>query len=276
MNPGRWDSELNPIPCNRYNNAELTIFLRVCLEQANPAGGAATGTVNEWGTDATGTGPGHGTARRVAKWTPETWNRFTRRYQKEVQSYWDGKFWLVNKSNFAEMDYDDLKVTYRPNIWCRFDLEVTATAAEAHTTITVVRLDPNERFFRSDSGHYDDRDLDVSKGQHGGKSYRQRAHIHEVGHLLGLGHAAETSAACVASGSVGGEPCYCATPDDCQNVMGAGEKIRETNGAPWLKAMAEHVSGSEADWGIFLQRRYPRSLEDVRLSREVLSKPSRG
>jgi len=34
VHPGRWDSELNPIPCDRYNNAELTIFLRVFLQTA--------------------------------------------------------------------------------------------------------------------------------------------------------------------------------------------------------------------------------------------------
>ncbi len=58
VHPGRWDSELNPIPCDRYNNAELTIFLRGFLQQANPAGGAAQGTAREWGTDGGGVRPG--------------------------------------------------------------------------------------------------------------------------------------------------------------------------------------------------------------------------
>jgi hypothetical protein len=48
-NPNRWDNELNPLPCDRYNNTELTIFLRVFLQQVNPAGGAAAGTAREWG-----------------------------------------------------------------------------------------------------------------------------------------------------------------------------------------------------------------------------------
>jgi hypothetical protein len=276
INPGRWDSELNPLPCDRYNNAELTIAMRVFLEQANPAGGADKGTAKEWGTDASGTGSGHGTARKIVKWTPETWNRFRRRYKSEVQSYWDGKFWLVNTANFAEMDFEDRKVTYRPNLWCRFTLEVADSAAKAHTTISVVRLGPDERVFRSDSGHYDDHDLNVKSSAHSGKTYSQRAHLHEVGHLLGLGHAAETSSACVSGGNVGAEACYCSTPDDCANVMGAGEKIRESNASPWQKAIDEHGGGSAANWTVYLKQHYPRTLEDVRLGREITACPSRG
>ena len=86
-NPNRWDSELNSLPCDRYNNAELTIFLRVFLRQVNPAGGAAEGTAREWGTDPAGTGSGHGPARNIVRWTPNLWAQWTQRYQREVQSF---------------------------------------------------------------------------------------------------------------------------------------------------------------------------------------------
>jgi predicted Zn-dependent protease len=276
IHPGRWDSELNPLPCDRYNNAELTLFLRVFLQQANPAGGAAQGTAREWGTDAAGSGPGHGTARRIVRWTPQAWKRWSERYQKEVQNFWSGKFWLVATHPFSELDFTDKSVTYRPNIWCRFNLTITDNAADAHTSISVVRLHPSESFFRSDSANYDDRDLEYDRSTRGGKVYRQRAHLHEVGHLLGLDHASSTSAACTAAGSVGAEPCYCATPDDCSNIMGAGEKTRESNAAPWQRAIMEHGGGAVLNWVVAPRRHYPRTLDQVRTSQQITTKPKRG
>ena len=278
VNPGRWDSELNPLPCDRYNNAELTIFLRVFLQQGNPARGAAKGTAREWGTgDATGlTGSGHGRERKIIRWTNGAWDRWTARYEREVQAFWSGKFWLVNTAGFAELDFTNKGETYSPNIWCRFNLEVTQNDSNAHTTITVVRLDPRETSFRSDSGHYDSRDIDYARHTHAGKAYRQRAHLHEVGHLLGMRHASADSAACKAAGNIGAEACYCATPEDCSEIMGSGEKVRISDAAPWLKAINEHGGGPPADWKVHMKRHYPRTLEEVRLHKEITTKPNRG
>ncbi|MEI6393128.1 MAG: hypothetical protein WCT12_18740 [Verrucomicrobiota bacterium] len=275
-NPNRWDSELNSLPCDRYNNAELTIFLRVFLRQVNPAGGAAEGTAREWGTDPAGTGSGHGPARKIVRWTPNLWAQWTQRYQREVQSFWHGKFWLVPTHPMAELDFEDKGVTYRPNIWCRFELDVLDSAATAHTTISVVRLHPSEAFFRSDSADYDNRDIEYDRGDHGGRIYRQRAHIHEVGHLLGLDHAAEGSAACTAAGNTGAEACYCATPDDCGNVMGAGEGVRASNASPWQKAIEAHGGGAANLWEVKLRRHYPRTLDQVRTNQQITSWPRRG
>jgi hypothetical protein len=276
VHPGRWDSELNPIPCDRYNNAELTIFLRVFLQQANPAGGAAQGTAREWGTDAAGSGPGHGTARKIVRWSADAWNRWRGRYEREIQSFWNGRFWLVATHAFSELDFTDKSVTYRPNIWCRFNLEVTDNAANAHTSLSVVRLHASESFFRSDSANYDNCDIEYNNTNHGGKAYRQRAHLHEVGHLLGLDHAAATTAACTAAGNIGAEPCYCATADDCSNIMGAGEKVRESNASPWQRAIAEHVGGAALTWIVKLRRHYPRTLEQVRTGQQITAKRRRG
>ena len=277
QNTGRWDSELSPLPCDRYNNAEMTIFLRVFLEQVNPAGGAAEGTAREWGTDAGGrSGTGRGTARRIVRWNTGTWNRWRRRYQREVQAFWHGKFWLVARHTIADLDFEERSVTYRPNIWCRFRLQVTDTAAAAHHTISVVRLHASEGSFRSDSAHYDHRDIQTNSYSHGGQTYRQRAHVHEVGHLLGMGHAAEADPTCTAGGNIGATACYCATAADCGNVMGSGEGRRPSNASPWQRAMEEHGGGTRINWEALLRRHYPRTLEEVGLRRQITARPARG
>lgn len=276
MTHAGWDSEINPLPCDRYNNAELTLTIRVFLEQANPAGGAAEGTAKEWGTDAAGTGSGHGTARKILRWTPSAWDTWTKRYQREVQGFWHGKFWLVAKHAFADLDFQDRSVTYRPNIWCRFRLEFPATAAGAHVAISVVRLHASESSFRSDSRHYDSRDIERNTRTQGGSTYKQRAHVHEVGHLLGLPHASESDAACVAAGNVGAEACYCATPDDCKTIMGYGEGLRAGFAQPWQKTMELHGGGTASDWEAKMKRHYPRTLADVTAGTHILIRPNRG
>ena len=275
-NPGRWASEINPLPCDRYNNAELTIFLRVFLQRVDPAGGAAEGTAREWGSDAAGTGSGHGTSRQIVRWTDGLWNQWRARYQREVQAFWHGKFWLEPRHPFAELDFTDRAVTYRPNVWCRFRLEVVNSSADAHKTISVVRLHSSVAHFRSDSGNYDHRDIQRGRSEHSGTTYRQRAHVHEVGHLLGLDHAANASAACTAAGNTGAEPCYCATPDDCSNVMGAGERVRESNASPWQRAMNEHGGGAAADWVVKMVRHYPRTLAEAAAGAHITHHPARG
>jgi hypothetical protein len=271
-----WDSDINPLPCDRYNNAELLITLRVFLAQANPAGGAAEGTAQEWGTDASGTGSGHGTHRKIIRWSPATWDTWCKRYQREVQAFWDGRFWLVARHSFADLDFTDRSITYRPNIWCRFRLEFPTAAAGAHVSISVVRLHASESSFRSDAGHYDNRDLDTTARTQAGVTYNQRAHVHEVGHLLGLPHASESDAACVAAGNVGAEACYCATPDDCKTIMGYGEGRRASFAEPWQKAMERHGGGTTSDWEVVMRRHYPRTLADVAAGTQIIIKPSRG
>ncbi len=276
-NPGRWDSDLDPTMCDRYNNAELCVYLRVFLRQANPAGGAATGTAREWGTDAHGTsGTGRGTARRIVRWNDTTWNSWTARYQRDVQRFWDGKFWLVARHAMDELDFEDRGVTYRPNLWCRFRLRLAQSEAAAHAAISVVRLHSSETFFRSDSRHYDSRDIQISRSTHAGRAYRQSTPVHEVGHLLGLGHAAQGSAACTAAGNTGAEPCYCATASDCGNIMGAGSSRRASNASPWQLAIEEHGGGSRSNWEVKLRRHYPRTLDQVRRRGAVTSRPARG
>ncbi len=260
-NPGRWDSELDSRPCDRYNNAECTIPLRIFLQQVNPAGGARQGTARAWGTDEAGiSGSGRGTARKIVRWTAGTWSSWCRRYQRDVQAFWHGKFWLVPRRHFSDLDFTDRGVTYRPNVWCRFRLVLVDSSASAHKSISVVRLHTSERFFRSDSSHYDNRDIEFGSSRHHSQTFRQRAHVHEAGHALGLPHASSTNAACTGSGNVGHTSCYCATALDCGNIMGAGERLRPSNAAPWQQALEEHGVGIRTEWDVRMRRHYPMQI----------------
>ncbi|MFG0273575.1 MAG: hypothetical protein ACF8QF_00800 [Phycisphaerales bacterium] len=261
-----FDAELNLDSCDRYNNAELTIFLRVHLRQRNPAGGAATGTANDYGRAT-------GTPRRIVRWDDSAWRRWTANYQRTGERFWTGKFWLMTPRNYADLDYEDRGLTYRPNIWCRMRLSVLDSPANAHTTIDVVRLDPRETFFGSHARLYDSRDLSPTNK---GASMRQRAHVHEIGHLLGLGHSAQHRQACQSTGDTNSPICYGTNAHETDEVMGGGMNLEQWNAEPWMKAMQGITGQPQHSWAPMMRRHYPRSSEDVAANRFPTARPNRG
>ena len=54
LNLAKFDATLNTDVCDGRNNAELTLKLKMGFRQVNPAGGAASGNYNDYGS-ATGT-----------------------------------------------------------------------------------------------------------------------------------------------------------------------------------------------------------------------------
>ena len=76
------NDEVDPAPCNAQTNAHLTLFLRVFLDQVNPAG--ATGTHAD----------ADGTMVPIVRWTPDTWAHFCSRYQRICEDFWTGRIWL--------------------------------------------------------------------------------------------------------------------------------------------------------------------------------------
>ncbi len=65
----KFDAELNTDSCDPYNNAELTLTLRMGFRQINPSGGANSGTHHDYG-DATAP------TRRIVKWTDTEWSNW--------------------------------------------------------------------------------------------------------------------------------------------------------------------------------------------------------
>ena len=272
----KWDAELNTDVCDPYNNADLTITLKLGFRQINPSGGAAEGTYNDYGDS---TEP----SRKIIKWTPASWKTWTDRLYKEAEKYWHGKFWLIN--NFDCLTYEVRGVKYRPNVWCRFKI-INAHVPEigpidAHHVIDVVRLHSTEKWFGSHSTLYDSRDIESAhkRTDSGGKKVMQKAHVHEVGHLLGLGHVDEGKAHCPKSGNTNASACYGISDSDMKSVMGAGMTLRKEHANPWRKAIVKLTMKGSAtsanDWKAEMKRHYPRTLAEAAANKAITSRPNR-
>jgi hypothetical protein len=180
------------------------------------------------------------------------------------------------------LEFVNGRVRYRPNVWCRFHLIGADWDKIAYNhKIDVVRLAPLEPWFGSHSTLYDSRDTDsVKKGtdSHGHK-IMQRAHVHEIGHLLGLQHVDVGKPTCPAVGDTNASACYGTLDIDKNSVMGEGMQLRVEQALPWRKAIT-HMTGRGAlltpsDWAATLLRQYPRDPEEVRMNSSVTVRPRR-
>lgn len=291
----KFDAELNTDACDPYNNAELTLTLRIGFRQINPTGGAAEGTYNDYG-DATAP------ARKIIKWSGAAWRNWKRGFVASAKRFWHGKFWLINDS--GSFPYTKGATTYYPNVWCRFALVGSdAGLPGIHHTIDVVRLHKSEPWFGSHSTLYDSRDTDrVRKSTTSkGKKVMQRAHVHEVGHLLGLDHVDVGKPHCPATGNTNASACYGVADTDMQAVMGSGMQLRIQNAFPWREALRyfalDDISRALSDpmsmligqssmsapintltsvWPAKLQRHYPRTEAEMKSGNMLVRRPIRG
>jgi hypothetical protein len=290
----KFDAQLNTDCCDPLNNAELTLTLRMGFRQINPAGGAATGTYHDYGDLTAPT-------RKIVKWTPDSWLSWKRNFVSSAQAFWNGKFWLINDS--ASFPFAKGGATYYPNVWCRFELIGNeATVAGNHHTIEVVRLDPSESWFGSHSTLYDSKDTNsVQKGTTStGKKIMQRAHVHEVGHLLGLNHVDVGKPNCPATGNTNAATCYGVSDRDMTSVMGLGMQLRIEDAYPWreslryfaLEEFLSTFSGAlpfafggvplvapvmslAAVWPAAMRRNYPRTEAQLKAGTAITSRPVR-
>lgn len=298
-NFSKFDAELDETVCDAYNNADLTLTMKLGFRQINPAGGAATGTFNDY-NDPTAT------ARNIIKWTPGSWMQWKTHFVRSAQRFWHGEFWLVN--NFPVLEFEDKGIKYRHNIYCRFKLigaDANAGSTQHHV-IDVVRLARTETFFGSHSTLYDSRDTVPThkKSDSAGNKIMQRAHVHEIGHLLGMGHSAEGTASCPVSGNTNASACYGTSDFEMSSVMGSGMDLRAVHAFPWRMAIADmtgngtirtlsvnrsmatlvnqlpgmSLSGTDFtsnDWQAKMKRHYPRTEAEAKANAAVTMRPRR-
>ncbi|MDT8857626.1 hypothetical protein RNZ50_21790 [Paracoccaceae bacterium Fryx2] len=290
----RFDAELNTDVCDAYNNADLTLTMKLGFTQINPAAGAASGTYHDYGKVTKPT-------RKIVKWTAGEWATWKANFVASAQAFWNGRFWLINDAGSFLQTVGTQ--TYVPNIFCK--VKVTAhdgAAAGNHHKIDVVRLDSTETWFGSHSTLYDSLDTkSVSKGTDtAGNPIMQRAHVHEFGHLLGLGHVDEGKAHCPTTGNTNASACYGVADDDKNSVMGSGMTRRLEHAEPWrtvirsfaveevllLKKPAKSLYlpfhlmllapvTVFATWPAKDKRHYPRTPEEAKAGTLITTRPVR-
>jgi hypothetical protein len=290
----KFDAELNTDVCDPFNNAELTLTLRMGFRRINPGGGAADGTYNDYGDPTEPT-------RKIIKWTDAAWATWKTNFVRSAERFWHGKFWLINDS--GSFRFTKGSATYFPNVWCRFKLVGNeAGVAGNHHTIDVVRLHASETWFGSHSTLYDSRDTRwVKKSTTSkGKAVMQQAHVHEVGHLLGLDHVDVGKPHCLPSGDTNASACYGVGDADKLSVMGSGMQLRIENAYPWREALryfaldditraladpfshflsgvslSEPVKSLTAVWPAKTRRHYPRTEAEWKAGHAIVSRPVR-
>jgi hypothetical protein len=247
---GKWDATLDEYVRNGQSNADLTIYIRVFFSKIDPPRGR-TGVFGD--TDDTAT---HPSKRKIQRWGPGEFERFTRQLVNGAQRFWNGVFWLRTPHIYNGLNWPDSRPTHRCNLYCRFDLQQVFSEANSHYTIAVVRAQDGETF-RSNSRLYSQ--LDIRSEQMIPNSTRKFwTHFHEVGHLLGLGHVGHerhnvhhdnTSRA------------YGVTQAEMSDVMGRGSMRHEWHALPWQEAAGSFTNVPTREWAVSMHHIMPTRLD---------------
>ena len=107
----------------------------------------------------------------------------------------------------------------------------------------------------------------------------QPAHVHELGHLLGLGHVDIGKPHCPAAGNTNARACYGVEDSDKNSVMGGGIRLRNEHAMPWRRAIIQLTgmgnAASSTDWSPMRIPTFPRTKEEAAANKTITARPVR-
>lgn len=195
-------------------------------------------------------------------WEDWEWFAFSNGFPRVIKDFWDEKYELTpNRPWFRPLPHQELTA---PKVTCSLDIELVNSPGLAHQRYFIIKLKPNEPFFRSFAfasgrlGVFTQNDLSPmtrhrqTRIGHGRRkalhdvTYYQTVLLHEFGHTMGLDHI---------RGSGNNDDAYGVTLEERSNEMGIGDQVQAGQAKPWISQMRRHLIRSPRDPAVHFKAR---------------------
>jgi hypothetical protein len=280
-------------------NAELQVILRIYLEPVNEGkkviGDGEKGhkfKVDNWPGEVWRNFKEAYVNTGVAFWDQKFWLKTPDTYagfnydaghsdtRMDIETVRECRFWGTSCKEVPHFVPREewKKQMVRPNIDCRFKIFLVDTKYSDFTSIRVNYITHklhgkkwipigNSKLtgFRSDSTTYSQSDILEEKMYYKGTALKFQTILHELGHTMGLEHAAFVRGedACIKMVRKKGDEgknaaaCYASSHSSASDVMGIGKALSEHDSLAW-KVAAETLTGvRREDWRVSTLRLYP-------------------